>query len=640
MGIKHFFKWFRTRFSKQIFWLRRDQTFADVPRYFGKAVDTKDQFTTNKKSGSLQIDHLMIDMNGIFHKAAQKIYQYGDCQPRPGSGGTSSSSVKNPLRKQLSTFQDTCNTIEKIVGIVRPSKKIILCVDGVAPFAKQQQQRQRRFISAQEQKEQTAAAGAKDTKSNASVEFDRNCISPGTKYMDYLTKYVDWYIRKRMSDLDSKNIWRKVEVVLSNEKVPGEGEHNCLNFIRKHGKPQDTYCLYGVDADLFMLSLGTHLEQFFILRENTFFSDKNSNSSNSTWSLNSNRTTDIEHYVIDIGQVHRVLESMMKWENTSVAYNGRQAVDDFMFMCFLVGNDFLPNIPSVEIIEGGIDFMMNAYRNICSVHGHLTENIPKIGLRFRPVVLKAFMDVVGQVEQKFLETKLGHKLNSFPDPILEKHTKPRTDEKGQKIIPSVFTVDIAGYREEFYRKNLPHVLTHPSVVCHQYLEGLQWVLSYYTQGVPNWRWKFPYHYAPFASTLAEHVTTFQFPQYPQTHPVVPFIQLLSILPPLSSNLLPSPLDTFLTSAQSPLAEYCPKQIEVDLSGKRQKWEGVVRLPTINVDTVEDLYLSAIARVEEQDRRRNVLGKAVLYTVSVGVGYSFRSFYGDFDCHVRTVPFEL
>ena len=38
----------------------------------------------------------------------------------------------------------------------------------------------------------------------------------------FLSKYIDWYIRKRISE---DQYWQSIEVVFSNEKSPGEGEH-------------------------------------------------------------------------------------------------------------------------------------------------------------------------------------------------------------------------------------------------------------------------------------------------------------------------------------------------------------------------------------------------------------------------------
>ena len=62
---------------------------------------------------------------------------------------------------------------------------------------------------------------------------------------------------------------------------------------------------------------------------------------------------------------------------------------------------------------------------------------------------------------------------------------------------------------------------------------MQWVLSYYTRGVPDWKWCFKNHYAPFAHELAEYIGDFKFPDKRETEPSKPFQQLLSVLPPKS-----------------------------------------------------------------------------------------------------------
>lgn len=572
MGITRFFGFFKARFSENITNMAKGQTFADV---------------------KITVDNLMIDMNGVFHNSAQKIYEYGNFKPPQRLMARPKQRKHINHRKQQDLlFQDVCKTVEDIFHLVNPKKRLILCVDGPAPLAKQQQQRQRRFRSAKERDENSP--------------FDTCSITPGTKFMDYLTKYIDWYIRKRISE-DEK--WQSIEVIFSNEKAPGEGEHSIINYIRYYGEQDDSYCIHGLDADLIMLALATHRPKFYILREDLY--DKSN-----------------EFFAINIGEVRKQLVEVMRWEGAE--FNPEFAVNDFVFLCFMVGNDFLPHIPSIEIIEGGIDVMIDVYKNVCEGYGHITKKINN-NIVFVKRPMEAFLGTISQYEKGMLEEKMNRKDSYFPDLLLEKHSE---------FVKDTYQIDIGEYREEYFSQHFPSEVTE-EYICHQYLEGMQWVLSYYTRGVPNWKWYFPYHYSPFAHNLVKHIQSFRFPHYGRTTPNSPYQQLLSVLPPKSANLLPEPLCSLLTDESSPLKPYCPDNFAVDISGKKQEWEGISLVPFVDQDIVNKAYFNYLDKVDRRDLRRNITGRSFVYSYSRETTFEFNSYYGNIsDCKVRTSIIDL
>jgi uncharacterized C2H2 Zn-finger protein len=388
--------------------------------------------------------------------------------------------------------------------------------------------------------------------------------------------------------------------------------HNCINYIRYHGKPEETYCIQGMDADLIMLALGTHMPNFYILREDIYDPGN-------------------EFFCIDIGTIRGELAEVLRWEEGKYKFDAKAAIDDFIFLCFMVGNDFLPHIPSIEIIERGIELIVEVYKEVGTSYGHVTCTISG-RVQFCPKPMGAFFGTIGQHEKENFEHKLGRKESFFPDPLME--------SCATQSIDGGWEIDMEKYKTDYYAASFPKD-TDEKKLCHEYFEGMQWVLSYYTRGVPNWKWHFAYHYAPPASVLAKHIETFVFPRYGRTTPTTPFQQLLCVLPPKSADLIPEPLCQLLTDPKSPLKEHCPDDFEIDLSGKRKEWEGIVLLPMVDFSLVRECYMKKLHLVDKRDLKRNVTGRSFVYEYVPTLPGVFRSYYGDIErCCVQSVMIDL
>ena len=201
------------------------------------------------------VDNLYLDLNGIVHNCV-----HGNDPKR---------------HERISRLDDMeelwaaiMRSIDELVHMVKPKKMLFLAVDGVAPRAKMNQQRARRFRGAKERamlKAQIEAQG----KSLPEL-FDSNAISPGTKFMADLSKQLHFFVKYKVN---TDPLYKNLEnVVLSDGAVPGEGEHKMLDYIRKLRSkptynPNTRHCFYGADADLIMLAMLTHEPHFTIIRE-------------------------------------------------------------------------------------------------------------------------------------------------------------------------------------------------------------------------------------------------------------------------------------------------------------------------------------------------------------------------------------
>jgi len=220
MGVPALFRWLSKKYPKII-----TPVIEEKPQEFDNGDGTKTKLAVDMSKpnpNGEEFDNLYLDMNGIVHPCS-----HPEDRPPP----------TNEEEMMIAIFEFT----ERVVNMARPRKLLYLAVDGVAPRAKMNQQRSRRFRSAQEaaeKDEQTRefhalanknSQGQGDAQEEPAKTWDSNNITPGTPFMDTLALSLKYWTRYKLS---TDPAWKDLKVIISDASVPGEGEHKIMNFIR------------------------------------------------------------------------------------------------------------------------------------------------------------------------------------------------------------------------------------------------------------------------------------------------------------------------------------------------------------------------------------------------------------------------
>lgn len=96
------------------------------------------------------------------------------------------------------------------------------------------------------------------------------------------------------------------------------------------------------------------------------------------------------------------------------------------------------------------------------------------------------------------------------------------------------------------------------VLAEEYVRALQWILHYYFTGVVSWAWFYRYHHAPYVSDLKGFGSADL--EFEQGAPLLPFQQLMAILPASSKDLVPVPLQVLMLEGSPILDLYRPVTI--------------------------------------------------------------------------------
>ncbi|KAG8583792.1 hypothetical protein GDO81_008551 [Engystomops pustulosus] len=477
------------------------------------------------------------------------------------------------------------------------------------------------------------------------------------------------------------------KVILSDASAPGEGEHKIMDYIRRqraqpHHDPNTHHCLCGADADLIMLGLATHEPNFTIIREE--FKPNQPRPCNLCGQVGHElkecqglpREKKGEHdefadtppgceqefIFIRLNVLREYLERELAMPNLSFPYDFERTIDDWVFMCFFVGNDFLPHLPSLEIREGAIDKLVNIYKDVVHKTGGYLTDSGFVNLERVQMIMLA----VGVLEDNIFKKRKENDEN-FKRRQKEKNKRMKNEQRpsfsltgqyapqalGQKDVSSNTVVNPRqtayemrmqssnpnntqapagtkrkaedsdeesepednirlweeGWKQRYYKNKFDVDATDDDFrrkVVQSYVEGLCWVLRYYYQGCASWKWFFPFHYAPFASDF-ENISELFKEFEKNTKPFKPLEQLMGVFPAASGNFLPISWRRLMSDPDSSIIDFYPDDFAIDINGKKFAWQGVALLPFVDERRLRAALEEVYPDLTPDEIRRNSLG---------------------------------
>lgn len=448
---------------------------------------------------------LYIDMNGLIHPCASEVidehYTYSKCDMYE--------------TKIMFTIE---NKLRELLELYKP-KTLFMAIDGVAPFAKMKQQRERRYKSIMER---NAIDSLKEEfNMPLSKEFwDKNCISPGTRFMNKLSIFL----KKFMESIPN------TQCFLSDSLEQSEGEHKILEHIRNHPETNGNILIHGLDADLIMLSLVSKQNNIYLYRENGD-----------------------ETIIFDIDRLKiNILKDFEKNIGSIKESDYLNIIDDYVFICFFLGNDFLPHILGYDLRYGGYGVIMDCYKEAL----HLTNNfIVNRGESINTDVLRVFLGKMVGYEESLVQKLFNKRLkirkhfkvrdakNEYEKQIVLLRNKPTINNPDEDYVinPNNY---VKSWKHRYYIKLIGETCQETiDSMCKDYFEGINWVFQYYFVGCKNYHYFYKFDGGPLMKDLYQYFNTNikninKECKNPVKKPIHHFTQLISILPYESREILP------------------------------------------------------------------------------------------------------
>ena len=507
-----------------------------IPSYFSFIVKNYSSIIKNLSyfyDVNNQLDHLYMDCNSIIYDIVNK-----------------ENYTNNDFEYEKIIIELVIKKIVEYINYIKPKKSVYITFDGVAPFAKMKQQRTRRYKNIFLNKLE-----------NNTNKWNTSKITPGTEFMVKLTNALQLF----------KDKWNNNIILnISGVDSPGEGEHKLFNTLREQNNIHDTYAVYGLDSDLLMLSIFNlqYSKNIYVFREAPEFL----------------KNTMLKKYVdlqsnfcfMDIKEFTYHIQ-----KNMECKYNSIRRTYDYIFICFLLGNDFLPHIPSLNIRTHGIQVLLDVYKKYIGNDEDKYLVSEKYSILWRNV--KLYICELSKIEHTLLlqEYKQREKFNNYTDgeinniPIKHKYIEnyicPTEDKWEERYYNSLFHLNRKENKKD---------------ISNNYIQGLEWVFKYYTYGCIDWKWSYEYDYPPLLIDLCKYISDFDIDfNFKDNKPYLDVVQLSYVLPRENLKLLSNDKKEYILKNYNHLY---PEKYDFKFAFCRYFWESHPVLPNISINIMNKL----------------------------------------------------
>lgn len=481
-------------------------------------------------------DHLYLDFNSIIHTSAANVIS------------------KNDEFSDTQIFDEVFKHTLYVASVCKPSSLLYIAVDGVAPRSKINQQRKRRFLSAYRN---NIINRFKEKNNIKYAKWDSNAITPGTEFM----KSLHAFLMQKISQTNAG-----FQIVLSGYDQPGEGEHKIFQHMHANSKSGDCNVIYGLDADLIMLSLCCENDVYLMREGNDFFTG----------------LTDFKF--LDIKALRKCVSKYI-YDSEEIGH-----MYDYVFFCFLLGNDFLPNISCLKIKSGAIEALCAAYKEVFNGEHLIVKkerfeiNMQTLSKLFETLAKKEdglMREATQQYYSSQAQSRSGGKLDRF---IAELDSYPTINKFPLVINPSEDSAWKNSYYHHLFGTHHIHAIKN---IVQNYIEGLSWTMNYYFNKRFDASWFYMYNYAPCMSDIYKYIGSVDVSlDFNSASTIDTELQLLMVMPPASKGLIAPEMQKIMEELDYGCAHYYPTRFFLTSYMKSFLWECIPVLPNVDLHALK------------------------------------------------------